>query len=67
LKPLYEKIIKPTEQYADLVIPRFGGEFNLNSPTNTKDALGFDNISHKILWLLVKIVKANIIGNPSNK
>ncbi|CAD8051498.1 unnamed protein product [Paramecium sonneborni] len=64
LKPLYESIIKPTEQYADIIIPKFGGEFSLKSEEylGTQIQAGFDKVNPNILSLLVKIAKANILG-----
>ncbi|CAD8054282.1 unnamed protein product [Paramecium primaurelia] len=65
LKPLYESIIKPTEQYADIIIPKFGGEFSLKSQEYfgaTQVQAGFDKVNPNIMNLLVKIAKANILG-----
>ncbi|CAD8134673.1 unnamed protein product [Paramecium octaurelia] len=66
LKPLFDSIIKPTEQYADIIIPKFGGEFSLKSQEylgTTSMQAGFDNVNPNIMDLLVKIAKAQILGN----
>ncbi|CAD8143961.1 unnamed protein product [Paramecium pentaurelia] len=65
LKPLYESIIKPTEQYADIIIPKFGGEFSLKPQEYqgaTQIQAGFGQVNPNFLNLLIKIVKANILG-----
>ncbi|CAK72471.1 unnamed protein product (macronuclear) [Paramecium tetraurelia] len=67
LKPLYESIIKPTEQYADIIVPKFGGEFTLKPQENQGETqqmhAGFSQFNPNILNLLIEITKENILGS----
>ncbi|CAD8159398.1 unnamed protein product [Paramecium octaurelia] len=67
LKPLYDSIIKPTEQYADIIVPKFGGEFALKpqeylGETQQMQA-GFSQVNPNVLNLLIEITKENILGS----